>query len=275
MLKTYLQITRSGMPIMAFLAALLSGNLLDVNLQEVFGLALSNYCLFAASMVINDWHDVEEDRVNKPFRAIPSGKIPVQNALYLAFFLFGLGLCFGFIVKFRFGLLSTIFTAFSLLYTLKLKRIVLVGNVCVAIWTAYPLWCWYFLAPIRNVSFPFFVLTCFFFILGREVVKTAEDVAGDSHVGIKTIATLKGVTWANRSGVTLIAVGIGFAWIPVFLATVSVLYVTIFLALSVVVLYIFGQVFLRSHVLSSSRIEKITAFMMLFAIIAFGAGFRI
>jgi len=55
-------------------------------------LAVSLSCFYLAGMALNDICDREHDRVHKPFRPIPSGKIPVRDARILTVALFAVGL---------------------------------------------------------------------------------------------------------------------------------------------------------------------------------------
>src|SRR5215470_5129917 len=58
--------------------------------------------MMAGTMVLNDIYDVDADRLNSPGRPIPSGKVPVKTAYYLAV---GLSLA-SLVFSFSLGLLS-------------------------------------------------------------------------------------------------------------------------------------------------------------------------
>jgi 4-hydroxybenzoate polyprenyltransferase len=55
-------------------------------------LLLSSACLYSAGMVLNDFFDVEQDRQERPFRPIPSGRIARGTAGFLGCGLLLLGL---------------------------------------------------------------------------------------------------------------------------------------------------------------------------------------
>jgi len=141
--------------------------------------------------VTNDLRDVAADRVNKPDRPLPSGRVGRSAACAAAVILAGLGV----------GLASTIdglavlaaCLALSLLtvYNLRLKSTVLLGNGLVAALSGATLGVgsytvgnpWAPLGPGVLVAL---------FILAREVLKTIEDVAGDRSIGVRTVATVWG-----------------------------------------------------------------------------------
>ena len=57
-------------------------------------LLLASACLYSAGMVWNDYFDVEQDRRDRPFRPIPSGRVSPRMALSLGLALICLGLLF-------------------------------------------------------------------------------------------------------------------------------------------------------------------------------------
>src|SRR5262245_55663963 len=46
-------------------------------------LALASACLYCAGMAFNDYFDVEQDRRERPFRPIPSGRVTPRQAARL------------------------------------------------------------------------------------------------------------------------------------------------------------------------------------------------
>jgi len=60
-------------------------------------LCLMSVCFYAGGMILNDVADVEEDRRERPFRPIPSGRISFRHATLAGFGLLLTGLILGFI----------------------------------------------------------------------------------------------------------------------------------------------------------------------------------
>jgi 4-hydroxybenzoate polyprenyltransferase len=72
------------------LAALVGGSL-AANFPGVVLLALASACLYCSGMVWNDYFDVEQDRRERPFRPLPSGRIALGTAWKLAALLMAVG----------------------------------------------------------------------------------------------------------------------------------------------------------------------------------------
>jgi 4-hydroxybenzoate polyprenyltransferase len=92
-LKNYLQLCRvSNLPTVwtnVLAALLLSGSFSS---DSFFLLALSLSLFYSGGMCLNDFFDAEPDRVSKPLRPIPAGKISLQNAGIFSTLLLGSGL---------------------------------------------------------------------------------------------------------------------------------------------------------------------------------------
>ncbi len=175
-------------------------------------MAASNTLLFAASMALNDACDAAEDAINKPARPIPSGRVFRTEALVLACLLFAVGVLLAGLVLPRLGAAAAVVVLASFVYSLRLKRIPLTGNVLVALVTVYPLACWWLAFPRVSRLHLGVVLGVFLFRLGAELVKASEDFEGDRACGIRTVATAWSTGFANRLGVTFLALALALCW---------------------------------------------------------------
>jgi len=148
----------------------------------------------AAGNVINDYFDVEIDRVNRPDRPIPSGQIPLSTARAYAVTLFLAGILVCLLTN---DLCIAIVVINSLLligYAARLKRTPLFGNITVSYLAASM---FLFGGALGGLSgllhvMPFAFMT-FFAMLARELVKDAEDVEGDRASGAVTIPIRYGI----------------------------------------------------------------------------------
>lgn len=147
--------------------------------------------------LINDYFDADIDRVNKPRRPIPSGRL---SSVYVRT-LYCLGTVVISVAAFVMinMVLALIIVAWELslfLYAWKLKRLLLLGHLLVGLVASSA---FIFGAVVVNnidaVVFPCFF--AFIFVMGRELVKGAEDVEGDRFVGAKTLSVRLG---AKRTG---------------------------------------------------------------------------
>ena len=58
-------------------------------------LLIASSCLYSAGMVLNDVFDVEQDRRERPFRPIPSGRVALKSAMFLGWSLLSWGIAAG------------------------------------------------------------------------------------------------------------------------------------------------------------------------------------
>ena len=54
------------------------------NVSDLAILILSSLLLYLSGIVFNDYFDMEEDRKERPFRPLPSGKVTKQKAFIIA-----------------------------------------------------------------------------------------------------------------------------------------------------------------------------------------------
>ncbi len=74
-------------------------------------LAAASGCLYLAGMVWNDIFDMEQDRRERPFRPLPSGRVRLQNAAWLGANLLLLGIAFAGAAAWEAGSWNTILLA--------------------------------------------------------------------------------------------------------------------------------------------------------------------
>jgi 4-hydroxybenzoate polyprenyltransferase len=171
----------------------------------------------AGGYIINDYYDVEIDRINKPEKLIVGQLIKPSVALKLYWLLSVLGLLMGLWSSYVIGdpLLGIIFLAYFIglwFYSKKLKYKPVIGNLLIAIFIA--------IVPYASGVFHLSAITCvgmgkdmplsikywiwgisvfaFLTTLAREIVKDMEDVKGDSAAGCKTLPIVFGQRTAKR-----------------------------------------------------------------------------
>jgi len=159
----------------------------------------------AAGNVINDYFDADIDRINRPDRPIPSGRVSRVGARGFALILFLAGIAAAFFTP---PLCLAIAVANSLilvLYAARLKSLPVAGNAAVAYlaasiflfggafagWNALVL-----MIPLAAITF--------LATMVREILKDAEDVEGDAAGGADTLPIRIGIRPATR-------IALGFA----------------------------------------------------------------
>ncbi len=175
--------------------------------------AVTAFSAAAFAQVYNDIRDVELDGISKPCRPIPSGRISIQFAKFLSIALVLISLASALACGPYSFLLSCCCLLISALYSLSLKRILLVGNVTVALTSSSVI---LFCVTVAHRTTPLLFLgqsLVFCIILGNEFYKSAEDADADARFGIRTLA----IGYAPR--VTII--GIAACWVTLMFTLVG------------------------------------------------------
>lgn len=189
-------------------------------------LSLSSVLIAAAGYIINDYFDLNIDRVNKPDRLVVDKIIKRRWTILWHWILSGLGLLIGAYVSWKvrnpFVLIGNLGCVILLwFYSTTFKRKLLIGNVLISLMTAWVILVLY-VAEFRLVIFrdPLYqkVLTRLFkfailyggfaFIISliREVVKDIEDMDGDARYGCRTMPIVWGVNAAKVYAATWLVV---------------------------------------------------------------------
>jgi 4-hydroxybenzoate polyprenyltransferase len=158
--------------------------------------------LNAASNALNQIYDLEIDRVNKPGRPLPSGRLSLRDAwiftiatyiiaLLLAWFVApgGRHECFWIVV------VATIITIFYSVPPFRTKRLGIWANLTIAIPRGVLLKVagWSAVKTIYGVE-PWFIGAIFgLFLLGASTTKDFADMEGDAQGGCRTLPIIYGV----------------------------------------------------------------------------------
>jgi geranylgeranylglycerol-phosphate geranylgeranyltransferase len=171
-------------------AAELAGGLSPI--KNVILAATSAALIAIGANVINDFFDIEIDRINKPKRPLAAGKISKKLALYyfvvvyfaawiLAFYIDG----WMFLIAFATGILLV-------LYSYRLKRTILWGNLTVSLSTAMAfIYGGLAVGHADKTVFP--AAFAFLFHFGREILKDMQDMKGDRKGGAITFPLRYGI----------------------------------------------------------------------------------
>lgn len=194
-LIAYLELARPLNGIIAFISAWLGGmfasqgkmeNIIDIRLLLV---SVAAFALLSAGNAVNDYCDYNIDRINRPKRPIPSGRIRRVNALLFAIALIVIGVWLGTLINRKATGFAILVSVALVSYAFWLKRTPFVGNVVVSGLTGLT-----FIAggiAIDSVQGTFVpAIFAFLFTTAREIVKDLEDTEGDLKNGVKTLATL-------------------------------------------------------------------------------------
>jgi len=194
---SYLKLTR---PQNNFIAAIsvLVGAVISGEIEswgKVFFACFSAFFISAGGNSINDFFDLEIDRINKPNRPLPKGEISPFSALRFSISLFLLGILLSFWVKPLSVLVAFVACGLLIVYSSHFKRKLLWGNLTVSLVSALA----FFYGGIATRDFRLSLIPAAFallFHLGREVLKDVEDLKGDTFSGASTLPIRLGVEFS-------------------------------------------------------------------------------
>jgi geranylgeranylglycerol-phosphate geranylgeranyltransferase len=157
------------------------------------------FFLSGTALVLNDYFDLEVDRINAPERPLPSGIVSPCEVILFAVITALLGLVAAFAINLPALALGLLFWGIGFLYNWKFKQTGLPGNLMVSASVAIT----FVLGGIAvgqpwNKIVWFFSLQAFLIDLGEEIAGDAMDMDGDRKRGSKSIAILKGKSFALR-----------------------------------------------------------------------------
>ncbi|MHA2385613.1 MAG: geranylgeranylglycerol-phosphate geranylgeranyltransferase [Candidatus Thorarchaeota archaeon] len=188
-------------------------NLFDVLIILAFAY-ITYFTIAAGSNVVNDIYDIEIDKINRPHRALPSGRITIKQAwIYLAI-LSAIGLFFGVLTGPWSTVIVLAFVGIGYAYAAKVKTWGLAGNFMVAFSFAFGVLYGSFVYAEQTMSYLIpvpswlFFFTAFMILQARETIKGAEDVEGDRIRDVRTIARVYGYNAAAGVAAILNLIGV-------------------------------------------------------------------
>jgi 4-hydroxybenzoate polyprenyltransferase len=202
----------------------LAGEARQVTLSIVLTVVLGSLCaglLNAASNVINQYYDIDNDRINKPHRALVAGTISMRAGWWYGAFLYVLAVVptwlvviypastmgeklFAGLARHECFFIYVLGMLFTFIYSApafgRTKANAFLANLTIAI----PRGCllkvagWSMVASIFRVE-PWFIGGVFFlFLLGAATTKDFSDMRGDEAAGCRTLPIRFGVERAAR-----------------------------------------------------------------------------
>ncbi|MCD6367581.1 MAG: UbiA family prenyltransferase [Candidatus Aenigmarchaeota archaeon] len=251
-------------------AYVLSGSSSLGNLNVYLGI-IATFFISGGGMAINDYFDRDIDIINKPHRPIPSGRISVNASIIFSAILFAFGIYISLFINPYCFVLATINSILLVLYSWKLKKVMLIGNIIVSYLVAST-FLFGALTVIGNGNLWTIVILstlAFFANLSREIVKTIEDVKGDRIAGVRTLPMVVGEKTAREIASILLIISIALAPMPYVLDYLNSYYMAVvFLG---IILFIFSIIWNQRET-PANRVHKLMKIAMLICLIAFLVG---
>ncbi len=236
--------------------------------------SIAGALISGAGMVINDYFDVEIDKINRPERPIPSGKISIKSALtyYLLLNLLALILIsFTNSIAFLIAFLSIIII---FLYSHSLKNKGLVGNFVVAFMTGLAFIFGGVIGEnILPLIFPF--LFAFLINFAREILKDIEDIEGDKSKNLKTFPIVFGEKKSFQLITIILILTIILTIIPYLIEVFNFYYLIIILSVvDTVLIYVIKKINSNPSKNDLRKLSDLVKYEMIIGLIAIYIGVR-
>lgn len=179
-------------------------------------LVVSSVLIAAAGYIINDYFDLNIDKINKPSKIVVEKIIRRRWAIVWHLVLTGIGVMLSFYISYKInnvllGLLNFCSAILLWFYSTKFKKELMIGNIIISLLTAWVVivlyFCelrFYYIFNVESenykkyITFLFKVAVLyggFAFIISiiREVIKDLEDMKGDEKYGCRTMPIVWGI----------------------------------------------------------------------------------
>lgn len=263
MMLSYLKILRPSVIFLSAFAVLIGA--LMVNFQQplqIFIAVLIVSLIVGAGNVTNDYYDYKIDKINKPKRILPSGKIKRKNVALYVVILFALANILSIIFLNQMMMLLTMFnTIVTFFYAWKIKRTPF-GHF-VDSWLASSTFLFGALFVGINATIILLFSIAYLGNLGREITKGIEDMEGDKKDGAKTFSVVTGKIFSQWMAITFIIFAIIISFIPYLFGLLNIYY--LFLVMLSDLIFAFSCFILLINPAKSQKIMKIAMFVAIFA----------
>jgi geranylgeranylglycerol-phosphate geranylgeranyltransferase len=218
-IKAVIQLFRPELPFAAGVCVVLGEIVALGQFPPIREIILGFTCGFfisGSAIVLNDYFDLEVDKVNAPNRPLPAGTISPSEAILLTVFATFAGLLASFALGMTVFLVCVIFWLIGFLYNWKFKEAGLPGNLMVSSSVAIT-----FIIGGIAVADPWnkivwcFGLMAFFIDLGEEIAGDAMDIEGDKKRNSKSIAIVRGRSFALAVSSLFFGLVVLISFIPV------------------------------------------------------------
>lgn len=174
---------------------------------KVFFLVLAGTLIIAGGYIINNFYDYEKDSINRPGKSYMDRIVSRTFKLraYLAFTTAGV-LLSGF-VSWRAVIFFSVYAMAVWLYSHKIKRVTLLGNIWAALLTIIPFFALFlYLKNFEPIVF-YHATFLFLLVMAKELVKDLDNINGDVIYNYPTTAVKFGERYTKLL-ITLLALAI-------------------------------------------------------------------
>jgi 4-hydroxybenzoate polyprenyltransferase len=166
--------------------------------SKILFLVFGTLLVAAGGYLINDYHDIKIDLINKPESVIIGNRISKKATLILYWLLTLSGIIFGALASLKVGLVNIAAANLLWFYSTALKRLPYWGNIAVSFLAMLSILV--LLIPFgwhQDLLYWYAAITFSVMIL-REVIKDLEDMPGDEKENYRTIPLAYGLEYTKN-----------------------------------------------------------------------------
>jgi geranylgeranylglycerol-phosphate geranylgeranyltransferase len=273
-LVAYLKLTRPQNNLIAALSVLV-GALVSGEIEYWGAVAfacISAFFISGGGNCLNDFFDVEIDKINKPFRPLPKGEISRRSALWLSMSLFLVGLGVSLFIKPLSLVIATVAIILLIFYNHTLKRKLFWGNFTVSFVSALA----FIYGGITTRDFKLSLIPAvfaFLFHLGREVIKDLQDLKGDRSLNVSSLPIRFGIRFSLAFTTAIFSFLIFLTLLPYLFNIFSLPYlIMVILGVDLVLFYVIWSMWKDSSTSNLGRLSTILKIDMLLGLAAIYLG---
>jgi len=213
---------------------------------KLFTLILATILVVASGYIINSFYDSEKDLINRPRKTQLDRLVSQRTKLNFYFILNFLSVIVASYNSFNAVLFFSFYIFWIWLYSHKLKRISVVGNIIATVLAIFPFFAIFLY--YKNYNLVIFGHAHFLtlIILIREIIKDLENMSGDVALGYQTIPIKYGEAIAKCVVQGLVFVTIGVT--VVLIAYFSLGKMNYYFMASIVILLVFSGLLFKARV---------------------------
>ena len=230
--------------------------------------AVSEALICSAGNILNDYFDVEIDKINKPKRILPLGLLSKKQALFLYFLFEFISLTISYFINIYAFTIIFMSSVLLIFYSSHLKKIILLGNFIVSLVTSFAL---IYGAVALNNPAAGIIPALFAFLINfmREIIKDMEDIEGDLKVNIISFPSRFGFLKSKLIISATAAILIFATFIPFVFSLYKIEYfVIVMVIVNPIIIYIIKSLFKDDSRKNLTRISNLVKLDMVLGLIA-------
>jgi len=199
---------------------------------------LSVFFISATSLILNDYFDIESDKINAPERPLPAGLVTKRDVVLLSIVVTMLGFITSSLISLEALAVIILAWVVGFFYNWRFKKAGIIGNLMVSFSVGMT-----FIFGGIVIGKPFEKLVWSFAImvllinLGEEIAADAIDVEGDRQAGSRSLAVMFGSENALKISGAVFLLVIIISALPFLLGWLDWIYLFPILLMDAVILY--------------------------------------